>query len=139
MPLGDFVEAGSVLRPLIIGRAGRLVFAAITLYVFLVNLADYSALVSSNIPQPHVLYWATVAVAWWYFSDLVVVSLGRPWGRRPQIAVFPIAATLVVADLAAYGSAWAPPLAWGVFLFGELIFGAFTVSFFLAGVLAVPG
>ena len=139
MPLGDFVEAGTVPRPLILGRAGRMGFAALTFYVFLVNLADYSALVSSYIPQPHVLYWVTVAVAWWYFSDIVVVSLGRPWGRRPQIAVFPIAAALVVADLAAYGSVWAPPLAWGVFLFSELAFGAFALSFFLAGLLAVPG
>ena len=77
--------------------------------------------------------------AFWYFSDLVVVGFSRPWGRWPQVAVFPFALALVVADFAAYGSAWAPPLGWGVFVFTEFFFGFIGISFLLAAILAVPG
>ena len=137
MPLGDFVEAGTVARPLLIGRAARLAFAAFTLYPFILFIVIYDDLVGSDIPT--VSYWIAVFVAWWYFSDLVVVGFSRRWGRRPQVAVFPVTLALVVADIVAYGRAWAPPLGWGVFLFTEFVFGAFALSFFLAAVFAVPG
>ena len=106
MPLGDFAEAGTTPRPLLIGRAGRLAVGAFTLFVFVVNLVDYEVFVSTDASDPDVLYWIAVGVAWWYFSDLVVVSFGRSWGRWPQVAVFPVALALIVADLVAYESAW---------------------------------
>ena len=139
MPLGDFVEAGTSPRPLLIGRAGQLGFGAFTLYVFAVNLVDYDAFVSTDASDPDVLYWVAVGFAWWYFSDLVVVGFGRRSGRWPQVAVFPFAAVLVVADLVAYESAWGPPLGWGVFSFTEFFYLFIGISFLLAAVLRVPG
>ena len=80
-----------------------------------------------------------VVLAWWYFSDLVVVGFGRRWGRWPQVAVLPAVLALVAIDLVAYGEIWDLRLAWGVFLFTEFVFGFFAISFFLATAFAVPG
>ena len=81
MPLGDFVEAGTIPKPLIIGRMGRVGLGAFLLFVFIVNLIDYEAFTTSDISDPDVFYWIAVAVSWWYFSDLVVVGFSREWGR----------------------------------------------------------
>ena len=54
------------------------------------------------------------------------------------MAVFPIALVLVIADLVAYGDAWALPLAWGVFVFTEFFFGLIGISFVFAAAFAVP-
>ena len=137
MPLGDFAEAGTVPRPLLIGRAGRLVFGAGLLFYFVWNITQVLDRVSSDVPS--IGYFVGVVVAWWYFSDLVVVGFSRKWGRWPQLAMFPFTLGLVVADLAAYGSAWGPPLGWGLFVFTEFVFGFFALSFLLAAVFAVPG
>ena len=139
MPLGDFVEAGTSPRPLLIGRTGRLAFGVFTLFVFVVNLVDYEAFVSTDASDPDVLYWIAVGFAWWYFSDLVVVGFSRRWGRWPQAAVFPFALALVVADLVAYEGAWGPPLGWGVFSFTEFFILFIGISFLLAAIFAVPG
>ena len=137
MPLGDFQEAGTVPKPLPIGRVGRLVFGAGALFYFVWNIIQLSTRVSSDVPP--VGYFVGVGFAFWYFSDLVVVGFSRGWGRWPQAAVLPFALALVVADLVAYGSAWGPPLGWGVFVFTELFFGYIGISFLLAAILAVPG
>ncbi len=84
-------------------------------------------------------YWVAVGLAWWYFSDLVVVGFGKSWGRRPQIAVLPVALALVLIDLVAYGQLWDVPLAWGVFLFTQFFYGYFAISFVSAAIFAVPG
>ena len=137
MPLGDFVEAGTIKRPLLFGRVSRLVVGVGTLFYFIWNLTRYTDLVSSDVPEGG--YWIGVGIAVWYFSDLVVVGFSRPWGRWPQIAILPLALALVVADLAAYGDAWGPPLGWGVFLFTELFFGFIGISFVFGALFAVPG
>ena len=139
MPLGDFAEPGTVARPLFIGRAARIGFGAFILFVFIVNLFDYGDFITSDISDPDVLYWIAVALSWWYFSDLMVVTFSLNWGRWPQAAVLPLAVTLLVASLVVYDSAWAPPLGWGVFVFTELFFGALSASLLLAGIFAVPG
>ena len=139
MPLGDFVEAGTIPKPLIIGRMGRVGLGAFLLFVFIVNLIDYEAFTTSDISDPDVFYWIAVAVSWWYFSDLVVVGFSREWGRWSQAAIVLLAVPLVVAGLLAYDSAWAPPLSFGVFVFTESFFGALSVSLLLAAVFAVPG
>ena len=137
MPLGDFSEAGTLERPLLIGRVGRLIFGAGALFYFIWSISRYTDLVSSDVPGGG--YWIGVGFAFWYFSDLVVVGFSRPWGRWPQVAVFPFALALVAADLASYGDAWAPPLGWGVFVFTEFFFGLIGISFLLAAIFAVPG
>ena len=137
MPLGDFVEAGTTPRPLSIGRVARLAIGTGFGFYFVWNILQFSERVSADIPVSG--YWIAVGVAFWYFSDLVVVGFGRSWGRWPQVAVFPFAVALVVADLVAYGQIGDLPLAWGVFLFTEFVWGYFAISFFLAALFAVPG
>jgi len=137
MPLGDFATAGTLPKPLPIGRLGRLLAAVGTLFYFVWNITRYGDLVGSDVPEGG--YWIGVGFAFWYFSDLVVVGLSRSWGRWPQVAVFPFALALLIADLGAYGDLWAPPLAWGVYIFTEFFFVYIGVSFLLAAIFAVPG
>ena len=137
MPLGDFAEPGTTPRPLAIGRVTRLGFGIFLGFFFVLNLLFYSDLTESDFPVN--TYWISVVLAWWYFSDLVVVGFGRRWGRWPQVAVLLAVLALVVIDLGAYGEIWDLPLAWGLFLFTEFVFGYFAISFFLAAAFAVPG
>ena len=137
MPLGDFVEAGSTPKPLLIGRMGRLAFGVGAGFYFIWNITQSGERAGSDVPVSG--YWVGVAFAWWYFSDLVVVGFSRTWGRWPQAATAPVVAALLVGGLAAYGSAWAPPLAWGIFVFSEFFYGVIAVSFLLAATFAVPG
>ena len=137
MPLGDFAEPGTTPRPLPIGRVLRLGFGIFLGFFFVWNLLFYTDLTNSDFPVN--TYWISVFFAWWYFSDLVIVGFGRRWGRRPQVAVLPVLLALLVIDLVAYGQIWDLPLAWGVFLFTEVVLGFFAISFFLAATFAVPG
>ncbi len=137
MPLGDFATAGTLPKPLPIGRLGRLLAAAGTLFYFVWNITRYGDVVGSDVPEGG--YWIGVGFAFYFFSDLLVVGFSRPWGRWPQAAVFPFALALIIADLGAYGSLWAPPLAWGVFIFTEFFFVYIGVSFLLAAIFAVSG
>ncbi len=137
MPLGDFAEAGTLQKPLIIGRLARLILAGGAGYFFALIVTDYADLVGSSVPTS--TYWIGVAIAFWYFSDLVVVGLSREWGRWPQVAVFPFALALVIADIVAYESAWGPPLGWGVFIFTAVFFGFIAISFLLSALFRNPG
>ena len=137
MPLGNFVEAGTTPKPLAIGRMGRLLVGAGAGFYFVWNIIYWSRLVDADILP--VGYFVAVAFAWYYFSDLVVVGLSKSWGRWPQVAVLPFVIALVVVDLVAYGSAWGPPLGWGLFAFTEFFFGYIGISFLLAALFAVPG
>ena len=137
MPLGDFAEAGTIPRPLPIGRTARFLTGVGALFYFTWNIIQFSDRVGSDVPP--VGYFVGVAVAWWYLSDLFVVGLSLRWGRWPQAAVILIAIALVVVDLVAYESGWGPPLGWGAFLLVELFFGYIGISFLLASAFAVPG
>lgn len=137
MPLGDFVEPGTMGRPLLIGRAARILFGVGTLFYFVWLLTQFTKLVGSVAPHPG--WWAGVAVAFWFLPDIVVVGFSRPWGRWPQLATLLLAAVLIVTDLVAYGSVWGPPLGWGMFSLTAFFFGFFAMSFLVAGTLAVPG
>ena len=137
MPLGDFVEAGTTPKPLIVGRLGRLVFGLGAGFYFIWNIIQQGERVSADIPV--IGYWIGVAVAWWYFSDLVVVGFSRRWGRWPQVAVAPVVVALLIVGLVAYGDVWDLPIAWGVYVFTEFFYGLISVSFLLSAVLAVPG
>lgn len=137
MPLGDFAEPGTTPRPLAIGRVTRLGFGMLLGSAFAWNLLSYRGLTDSDLPLS--TYWIAVAAAWWYSRDLVIVGLGRRWGRRPQIAALVAVLALVAVDLVAYGEVWDLPLAWAVFLYTEVVLGLFAISFVLAAALAVPG
>ena len=137
MPLGDFVEAGTTPKPLIIGRLGRLLFGLGAGFYFIWNILQQGELVRANFPVSG--YWIGVGFALWYFSDLVVVGFSRRWGRWPQVAVVPVAAALMISSLVVYGDVWDLPLAWGVYAFTEFFYGFIAISFLLSALLAVPG
>ena len=137
MPLGDFVEAGTTPKPLIVGRSGRFLFGLGAGFYFIWNIIQQGERVSADIPV--IGYWIGVGFAWWYFSDLVVVGFSRSWGRWPQLAVAPVVVALLIASLVAYGDVWNLPLAWGVFVFIEFFYGFISISFLLGAILAVPG
>ena len=59
--------------------------------------------------------------------------------ERLQAAGLFIALAIVVADFVAYGTGWAPPLGWGVFIFTAFFFGLIGCAFLVAAALAVPG
>ena len=84
-------------------------------------------------------WWVGVFFALYYLPDLFVVGLSRPWGRWPQTAALLIATGLLVVDFSAYGSGWAPPLAWAIFTFTAFFYGLIGLAFLLAAFLAVPG
>ena len=96
MPLGDFVEAGTMPKPLILGRLGRLLFGLGAGFYFIWNIIQQGERVSADIPV--IGYWIGVGFAWWYFSDLVVVGFSRKWGRWPQVAVAPVVQMRVTVD-----------------------------------------
>ena len=137
MPLGDFVEAGTTPKLLCIGRTSRLVFGLATTSYFVWNIVRYHELVGTDVPEAG--YFVGVAFAWWYLSDAFVVGLGLRWGRWPQIVAIPVAVVLVWVSLVADGSAWGPPLGWGLFIMTQFWFGFIGPSFILAAIFAVPG
>ena len=137
MPLGDFQEAGTIPRPLPLGRALRLLFGVGCIFLFIWYISEYTALVGSDVPDAG--FWVAFGFAFWYLPDMVVVGFSRAWGRWPQAVAAGVALALVAADLVAYGSAWGPPLGWSLFMLTELFYGLLGVSFVLAAVLAVPG
>jgi hypothetical protein len=108
VPLGDFQQAGTLPRPLLIGRLGRLAFGLGCLFFFVWLMVHRDAFVGSSVPEFG--WWIGVFLSFYYLPDLVVVGLSLPWGRLSQVAALIIAAVLFVANLAAYQSAWAPPL-----------------------------
>ena len=119
------------------GRLGRLLFGLGAGFYFIWNIIQQGELASADIPVSG--YWIAVGIAWWYFSDLVVVGFSRGWGRWPQVAVAQVVVALIIASLAAYGDVWDLPLAWGVYLFTEFFYGLISISFLLGAILAVPG
>ncbi len=137
MPDGKFAEPGTIARPLVIGRAVRLVFAAGTFFLFIWYISRYSELVGSDLPPGG--YWIAVGIGFFYLPELVNIGFSRGWGRWPEAAVIPFALALIVVDALAYGSAWGPPLGWFVFVLTEFVYALFALSFLLAAALAVPG
>ena len=137
MPLGDFVQPGTIPKPLKFGRAGRFIFGAAALYFFTWMLVERPNLIDGN--SINIGWLAGILFAFYYLPDLFIVGLSRSWGRWPQAAAVAIAMALLAADFAAYGSGWAPPLGWGVFILGIVFYGAIGPAFLVAAVLAVPG
>ena len=114
-----------------------LLFGVGALYYFVWLLTQREALIWTT--GIDVGLWIGVAFALYYLPDLFTVGLSRPWGRWPQAAAVALAAGLLLADIAAYGAGWAPPLGWGAFIFTAFFYGLIGVAFLLASVLAVPG
>ncbi len=137
MPLGDFQQTGTLPRPLVIGRLGRFAFGLGSLLFFVWLIIHRGSSVGSSVPE--LGWWVGVFFALYYLPDLVVVGLPLPRGRLAQLGALTIAAALIGADLAAYQSAWGPPLGWGVFTFTALFYGYLGVSFSMAAILSLSG
>lgn len=137
MPLGNFVESGTIPQPLVIGRLGRLAsgIGCIAFFAWLIISRD--DFVGQAVPT--LGWWFGVGAAFWYFSDMIVVGLTRAWGRWPQAVALVSGLALLVADLTMYGTVWAPPLGWGVLVFAAAFYVFLGVSFLIASALAVPG
>lgn len=137
MPLGDFVQPGTIPKPLPIGRAARLLFGVGALYYFAWLMFQREALIGTT--GIDVGFWTGVFFALYYLPDLFVVGLSQPWGKWPQAAALAVSAVLLAAGLAFYGTGWAPPFGWWVFIFTASFYGLIGLAFLLAAVLAVPG
>ncbi len=137
MTLGDFVQPGTIPKPLVIGRSGRLIFGFGALVFFAWMVIQRESVIGSDVPD--LGWWIGGFFAFYYLPDLFIVGLSRPWGRWPQAAAVLIAIALLAADFAAYGTGWAPPLGWGVFIFTAFFYVVIGVAFLLAAFLAVPG
>ena len=83
MPLGDFQHAGTLPRPLIIGRLGRLAFGSASLFFFVWLITHRGAFVGSSVPDFG--WWIGVFFALYYLPNLVVVGLSLPWRRPTQL------------------------------------------------------
>ena len=121
MPLGDYLEPGTLPKPLNIGRAGRLVFGVGALYYFVWSIIQREALIDTT--GIHLGLWIGVVFALYYLPDLFVVGFSRPWGRWPQAAALSILAALVMIGFAANGSGWSPLLGWGLLIFNLFFYG----------------
>ena len=137
MPLGDFVQPGTIPKPQAIGRAGRLLFGVGALYYFAWLISQREDLIDTT--GIDVGLWIGVIFALYYLPDLFTVGLSRPWGKWPQAAALALGAVLLTAGFAFYGSGWAPPLGWWVFTFVAVFYGLIGLAFLLSSVLAVPG
>jgi hypothetical protein len=84
-------------------------------------------------------FWAAVAFAFYVTPYVVNIGFTRSWKRRPQFVVAGLAVAAVVADIALYGTWWAPPL--GIFMLGWLLYfmGHLGGSFLISSLLATPG
>ena len=137
MPLGNFVQPETIPKPLKIGRAGRLIFGVGALYYFAWLIIQREFLIDPS--GIDLRLWVGVFFVFYYLPDLFVVGLSLRWGRWPQAAALVILMVLVAADFAAYGSGWAPPLAWAIYTFTTFYYGLIGVAFLSAAILAVPG
>ena len=137
MPLGDFVQPGTIPKPLVIGRTGRLIFGVGAVFYLVWLMVQRDAITGSDVTN--LGWWIGVLFAVYFLPDLFIVGLSRPWGRWPQIAVAGFAIALIAADFAAYSSGWGPPLGWGIFAFTAFFYAVIGGAFLLAAFFAVPG
>ena len=119
------------------GRVVRVAAGGGAGFLFVWLIINHTDFVRLAVPEA--AWWVAVAFAFYYLPDMIDVGLSRRWGRWPQPAAVLIAVGLLIGDIAAYGSAWAPPVGWFVFELAASFYGSLGISFVVAGVLAVPG
>ncbi len=137
MSSGEFQKPNTIARPQVFGRILRLGLGVFTLWAFVYFIINFDFVIRSEIPHP--AYWIIPAVAFWSLSDVVNIGFGRNWGRRPQLAVAALGVVIALVGFIVEGVLWSLPLAWFVYLLGQLVFFPLGVSFLLAAVIAVPG
>ncbi len=137
MSSGGFQESNTIARPRVVGRILRLGLGTFILFTFVQFIINFDFVIRTEIPHP--AYWIIPAVAFWVLPDVVNIFLGRSWGRRPQLAVAALGVVIALVGFIVEGAIWSLPLAWFVYLLGQLVFFPLGVSFVLAAVLVAPG
>ena len=137
MSSGGFQKPNTIARPQVFGRILRLGLGAFTLWPFVYFIINFDFVIGTEIPHP--AYWIIPAVAFWTLSDVVNIGFGRNWGRRPQLVVAALGVVIALVGFIVEGVLWSLPLAWFVYLLGQLVFLPLGASFLLAAVIAVPG
>ena len=131
-------EPGTLLRPGIIGRTARLLFAALCLYAFWSVLKHGDAFLVST-PTALTKAVVAIAVAFWLFPYVVNIGFSKSWRRRPQVAIVLLLLAAAAASWVSYGNIFGPPVGLVMFVWLIYVFGHLGVSFTLASVLATPG
>ncbi len=134
---GGFQQPNSIAPPQAFGRIFRLALGVFTLFISVLFIINFDWLIRAGAPPLPV--WIFPAAALYLLPVVVNMGLGRNWGRRPQLAVAAAGLVIALVGLIVAGSLWSLPLAWFVYLSGQLVFLSLGVSFLLASVMAVPG
>ena len=131
-------EPGTLRRPGIIGRAARLLLAAVCLYTFWSVLEHGGAFLVST-PTALTKAAVAIAIAFWLFPYVVNIGFSKDWRRRPQVAIVLLLLAAAAASRVSYGAIFGPPVGLVMFVWLIYVFGHLGVSFALASVLATPG
>lgn len=134
-----FESGGSLAPPRWIGRAVRFGLGVWLLSAFYsVVRYGWSALVSTTRPSDWT-WWAFMAVAFWLLPYVVNIGFTRNWKRAPQLVLGAALALAIVADLAFWGTWWAPPLGALVWTWLAYFSGHLGGSFLVSALIATPG
>jgi hypothetical protein len=141
MTVGNYETAGALGRPGPIGRWWRIGngigTGAIILWI-VVNYATYARVDAPSLLGAGLITFATVA-AFLNLPSTIGVGTGRDVGFWP-IVIVAIPFLLAIAyNFAQYDHFWGPPLGLLSFWLMIIVFSHLALSYFAAGILAVPG
>ena len=131
-------EPGTLLRPGIIGRTARLLFAVLCLYTVW-SVLEHSGAFLFTTQAVLARFVVAIAFAFWLFPYVVNIGFSKAWRRRPQVAVVVLLLAAAAASWVYYGGILGPPVGLVVFVWLIYVFGHLGVSFALAFVLVTPG
>ncbi len=133
-----FEEQGSLRKPGLVGRAVRFVFGAWLLWALYTLLSGWSGLVDTT-PPGRIDLWLFVVFAFWVTPYVVNIGFTQNWRRAPQVALAVLAAVALVIDLVLYGTWWAPPLGFLIWIWLVYLSAHLGISFVLSALVATPG
>lgn len=136
-----FEKPGSLPRPGALGRGLRLALGILFLYFFLGNLTSFEGYLAlrEGWDVPGGTWWIAAALGFYFLNDIVGMGFGRAWRWWPQLIFALLALAAATLDLWVYGSLWAPPLGFLVFLLVVYVFAHVGVSHLVAAIFATPG
>ena len=131
-------KPGTLIRPGIIGRTTRFLFAAACFYAFW-SVLDHGDAFLVSTPTALTKAVAAMAVAFWLFPYVVNIGFSKGWGRWPQVAIILLLLAAAAGSWVSYGGIFGPPVGLVMFVWLVYVFGHLGVSFALSSVLATPG
>ncbi len=135
----QFEEQGSLPKPGLIGRGIRLLLGAWLLsFTYQLAREGPAGLLDTTAPA-HWTWWVGVIIGLAVTPYVINIGFTRNWKHWPRVAVLATAGVLIVIDLMAYGTWWAPPL--GAFALLWMVYwsGHLGLSFVLSSLIATPG